>query len=72
MLILLDPNLDCTDVIFQEIIGQIAEKGAQFGEQQYTNLLSLAHRSQRGAKEEELNTQLNKLKDILTELESTV
>lgn len=48
------------------------ERGQQFTEQEYTNLLSLAHRSDRAANDEELTSRIEKLKDILTELESVV
>jgi exocyst complex component 4 len=55
-----------------DILGQVAEKGSHFSEHQYTNLLSLANRSQRGAREDELQASLNMLKEILSELENTV
>ena len=56
----------------QDIVSTIMERGQQFTEQEYTNLLSLAHRSERGASDEELTKRIDKLKDILTELESVV
>lgn len=48
------------------------ERGQQFTEQEYINLLSLSHRSERGVSDEELKRRIDKLKDILTELESVV
>lgn len=48
------------------------ERGPQFTEPEYTNLLQLAHRSQRGAKDEDLKKRLDRLQDILTELESVL
>ncbi len=54
------------------MIASVMERGPQFSEPEYNNLLQLAHRSQRGAKDEDLATRLDKLRDILTELESVV
>ena len=57
--------------IFQEILKSIVERGAQFSEHEFTNLLALAHRSERGAKEDEFSHTLKRLEQILTEHEST-
>ena len=48
------------------------ERGPQFTEHEYTNLLSLAHRSERGTSEEELEKRLEKLKNILQDFETVV
>ena len=53
---------------FQEILDVIKERGPIFSEHQYSNLIALAHRSQRGAKEEDLELIQMKLKDILTQV----
>ena len=59
-------NTDCYMFISQEILDVIKERGSQFSEHQYSNLIALAHRSQRGAREEDLELIEWKLKDILT------
>ncbi len=56
----------------QEMIGSVMERGPQFTEPEYNNLLQLAHRSQRGAREEDMQARLDRLRDVLTELESVV
>ncbi len=48
------------------------ERGPQFTEYEYTNLLELSHRSLRGTRDEDNKRRLSRLKDILTELESVV
>ncbi len=54
------------------MIGSVMERGPQFTEPEYNNLLQLAHRSQRGAREEDMQARLDRLRDVLTELESVV
>ena len=43
----------------------IVERRPQFTEQEYNNLLSLAHRSKRGSKEEDLTEISAKLEEVL-------
>ena len=56
----------------QDILKLLMERGPQFSEHEYTTLLSLKHRSQRGARDEDLTTVLQSLSDILTDETSSV
>jgi len=55
-----------------ELLKVIVERGPQFTEQEYINLLSLKNRSERSFKEEDLPKVLTKLSDILNEYDSSV
>ena len=56
----------------QQVLQHVVEHGPQYTEQEYTNLLALSHRSERGAKEGALPERLGKLSDILVKYDAHI
>lgn len=57
-------------VSFQEIINDIAEKGAQFTESEYSQLLRLMGRSQPGTDPAVLSSRITRLRETLQNLQN--
>lgn len=55
-------------LVFQEILDEILEKGTEFSEVEYVNLLKIVHRSNKNTEEtDDLQNDLKRLSDILSQ-----